>query len=225
MEKLFNIKKERYNPKPDLIARSRISSVNSSASLLVDTVDTCAIDTVNINNKNDDEGFTSPKKIGRIQKPKSPNNLNTNNLFQPLNTQSQQDADASTSRSLTQTPSIALNGATNSTRNKGKKIPPPIHTMGSSLKTIIKNKKQFVIWDGNLISKKIYTIQEGLQQGTVTSPNLPQSSHGAGSKNHLLYDINEANTDVYSSNLVKHGSYSYGENEKIRKILHQDMLK
>lgn len=32
--------------------------------------------------------------------------------------------------------------------------------------------KQFVTWDGSQISNKTYTIQEGLQQGTVTSPIL-----------------------------------------------------
>lgn len=32
--------------------------------------------------------------------------------------------------------------------------------------------KRFITWDGNQTSNKIYTIQEGLQQGTVTSPIL-----------------------------------------------------
>lgn len=136
LDKLFQLKKERFNPKPNLISRSRKSSINSSTSSLNNNMDTAEAE-VNSGYKTDNDGFTSPNKTGRIQKTNSQQNLNLSNRFQPLYTQSQDESNASSSGTRPRTPSVEPNRATNNTRSRGKRTPPPIHVMGSSLKIII----------------------------------------------------------------------------------------
>lgn len=154
IERIFNLNKYRFNPKPNLLARSRTSSKNSSTSSLVDTMDTGDQEAESNDSNKENDGFKSPKKTRRVPKTNICDKVNTNNRYEPLHTQTQTEEDPSTSGTRTLPPSVVQNGGSVDNRARGKKTSPPIHVMGTPLKSIVSELIK------NDINKNKFSIKE-----------------------------------------------------------------